>query len=135
MLEMNAIYEGQLSCTVTHEPSGCKLVSDAPKDNQGLGRSFSPTDLVGAALGTCMLTIMGIYAARHNLALKGARAQVYKEMAADPVRRISKLTVKITLPHSIPAVHRDPIERACRTCPVSSSLHPNTVQAVTVEYV
>ena len=135
MLEMNAVYEGQLSCTVTHEPSGCKLVSDAPKDNQGLGRSFSPTDLVGAALGVCMLTIMGIYAARHNLDLIGARAQVFKEMAADPMRRISKLTVKISLPKAIPDEHRAPIERAGKTCPVSSSLHPNTIQVVTVEYV
>ncbi|HLX60797.1 MAG TPA: OsmC family protein [Planctomycetota bacterium] len=134
MVEMIAEYQGQLSCTVTHGPSGCEIVTDAPKDNQGLGRSFSPTDLVGAALSSCILTIMGIYAQRHGIDLKGARANVQKEMATDPVRRVGKLTVKITLPKSVPAEHRDAIERAGRTCPVSQSLHAGTVQAVSVEY-
>lgn len=134
MVEMKIEYQGQLSCTLTHGPSGGQLVTDAPKDNQGLGRSFSPTDLVGAALGSCILTIMGIYAQRHNIDLKGARATVAKEMATDPVRRVGKLTVTIVLPKSVPEEHRAPIERAGRTCPVSQSLHPNTVQAVTVEY-
>lgn len=134
MVEMNAEYKGQLSCTVTHGPSACELITDAPKDNHGLGRSFSPTDLVGAALGSCIMTIMGIYAQRHNLNLTGARAQIFKEMAAEPVRRIGKLTVKLSLPASIPEEHRAPIERAGRTCPVSSSLHPDTIQAITIEY-
>ena len=135
MVEMTAEYKGQLSCTLRHGPSGCEIVTDAPKDNQGLGRSFSPTDLLGAALGSCILTIMGIYAQRHNIDLTGAKAHIGKEAVADPVRRVGKLTVKIALPKTVPAEHRDPIERAGRTCPVSQSLHPNTLQVVTVEYV
>jgi putative redox protein len=134
MVEMKAEYQGQLSCTLTHGPSGGQIVTDAPKDNQGLGRSFSPTDLLGAALGSCMLTIMGIYAQRHNIDLKGARAAITKEMAVDPVRRVGKLILKITLPASVPPEHRAPIERAGRSCPVTQSLHPNLVQDVTVEY-
>ena len=31
MVEMNAVYKGQLSCTVSHGPSGCELITDAPK--------------------------------------------------------------------------------------------------------
>lgn len=134
MVEMSATYTGQLSCTVHHGPSGCEIVTDAPKDNQGLGRSFSPTDLMGAALGSCMLTIMGIYAQRHGIELAGATAAIGKEAVADPVRRVGKLTVRITLPASVPVEHRDAIERAGRSCPVSQSLSPNTQQVISFEY-
>ena len=134
MVEMSAEYTGQLSCTVQHGPSGCEITTDAPKDNQGLGRSFSPTDLLGAALGSCILTIMGIYAQRHTIDLTGAKARIGKEAVADPVRRVGKLTIQITLPASVPIEHRDAIERAGRTCPVSQSLHPNTLQVITIDY-
>ncbi len=134
MVEMSVEYTGQLSCTLTHGPSGGQIVTDAPKDNHGLGRSFSPTDLLGASLGSCILTIMGIYAQRQGIDLKGARASIVKDMAVDPVRRVGRLTVKLTLPATVPEEHRAPIERAGRTCPVSQSLHPNVVQDVTVEY-
>ena len=135
MVEMHAEYKGQLSCTVRHGPSGCEIITDAPKDNQGLGRSFSPTDLLGAALGSCTLTIMGIYAQRHNIDMTGATAQILKEAVADPVRRVGKVSVEIKLPKSVPVDQRDALERAGRTCPVSQSLHPNTTQVVTIEYV
>lgn len=135
MVEMNAEYKGQLSCTLTHGPSGCELITDAPKDNHGLGRSFSPTDLLASALASCTLTVMAIYAERHNISLVGAKAHITKEMAADPIRRVSKLTVKISLPKTVPEEQRAAIERAGHTCPVSQSLHPNTQQHITVEYV
>src|SRR5271168_1847243 len=93
MVKMNIIYEGQLRCTLTHEPSGAVISTDAPKDNMGRGEAFSPTDLVAAALGSCMLTVMGIAAAKHNIDLKGTTVQVSKEMITAPVRRIGSITV------------------------------------------
>jgi putative redox protein len=134
MVEMHAEYKGQLSCVVKHGPSGAEITTDAPKDNHGLGRSFSPTDLLAAALGTCTMTVMGIYAQKHNLDLTGARADIVKEAVADPVRRVGSLTVKITLPAAIPVEQREVLERVARTCPVSNSLHPNTLQNVSFEY-
>jgi putative redox protein len=100
------------------------LVSDAPVDNCGKGESFSPTDLVATALGTCMLTVMGIFADRHQLDLTGATARVLKGMSATPPRRIVKLACEINVP--LPANHplREALERAALTCPVHQSLHP-----------
>src|SRR3954451_16658330 len=80
MVEIKAVYEGQLHCTATHGPSGMTLTTDAPKDNMGKGESFSPTDLVATALATCVVTTMGIVAQRHNLDITGTTVRVEKHM-------------------------------------------------------
>jgi putative redox protein len=134
MVEMNVVYEGQLHCNATHGPSKATISTDAPKDNQGLGEAFSPTDLVGAALGTCTLTILGIYAQRHNLDLVGTTAHVTKEMVTAPVRRIGKLTVTIRIPKPVPEAQRQALENAVRTCPVHQSLHPDVQQIIEFVY-
>jgi uncharacterized OsmC-like protein len=41
-----------LNCELTHEPSGAVISTTPPKDNGGDGSSFSPIDLVGAALAS-----------------------------------------------------------------------------------
>ena len=69
MVKTKTTYEGGLHCSMVHEPSGAKLSTDAPVDNNGKGESFSPTDLVGAALAGCMSTIMGIVAERKGIKL------------------------------------------------------------------
>jgi len=124
MVQINIAYQGQLRCEAVHGPSGTKLSTDAPKDNHGKGESFSPTDLVATALGTCMLTIMGIVAQRHNLSLDGATVTVAKEMAAAPTRRIGRLAVEIHVPGTFDDEQRKLLENAARTCPVHKSLHP-----------
>src|SRR5258708_6584785 len=118
-------YLGALRCQSTHGPSLATLVADAPVDNHGKGESFSPTDLVATALGTCMATVMGIYAERHEIDLRGMKVTVAKEMTQVPVRRIARLSVEIVgpLPPSHP--HREALERVALTCPVHQTLHPD----------
>ena len=134
MVEMDVTYEGDLHCSAKHGPSGNVLTTDAPKDNQGRGEAFSPTDLVGAAMGTCMLTVMGIYAQRHNIDLSGATAHVGKEMVVAPVRRIGKLTMAIKIPKPVAVEQRQPLEKAALTCPVYASLHPDVEKSVMFTY-
>lgn len=125
MVTINIIYQSNLRCKATHEPSGTTLVTDAPADNQGMGASFSPTDLVATALGSCILTTMEIVARRMNIALDGATASVQKEMAAQPSRKIGTLRVLITVPVKVSEEARQKLEHAAHACPVHKSLHPD----------
>ena len=122
MVEVTARYEGNLRCKATHGPSGAVILTDAPTDNHGKGEAFSPTDLVAAALPCCIMTIMGIVAQRHGLALEGMTAVTRKEMATEGLRRIRSLRTVITVP--LPADHpqRALLENAASTCPVHKSL-------------
>jgi putative redox protein len=134
MVVIDSIYQGNLRCQATHFDSQSTLLTDAPKDNQGNGESFSPTDLVATALATCMLTTMGILARRLNVDLTPATAQVKKEMISLPTRRIGSLTVEIHGPANIPAEARAQLERAALTCPVQQSLNPNVQMPVTFNW-
>ena len=119
---MDLVYEGDLHCTLTHGPSGTAITTDAPRDNRGKGAAFSPTDLVGAALGSCMLTTMGIVARDRGWDIGGATAHVEKEMGSTPRRHIAKLTVAIGMPAALDAPAREVLEETARTCPVASSI-------------
>jgi putative redox protein len=118
-------YTGSLRTSCHHEPSTSRLETDAPRDNEGLGEAFSPTDLVATALGSCVLTTMGIVARRHAWALEGARAVVHKHMTGGTSRRIARLEARFDMPASVPAEARAVLERAAHTCPVHRSLHPD----------
>ena len=133
MVKSQSVYLGQLHCEITHGPSQSKIETDAPKDNKGRGEKFSPTDLVGAALGSCILTTMAMVADRDNVSIIGARAEVEKEMQANP-RRIAALYVKLTLPKSIPESYRAKLEHIAHACPVHKSLHPDIQIPVKFNY-
>ena len=125
MVAITIEYQGDLHCKAVHGPSGTVLTTDAPKDNQGRGESFSPTDLVATALGTCVLTVMGIMARLLKIDISGSTATVDKEMANVPVRMIQKLIVKIHVPHRLDEEQKQKLENAAHTCPVHKSIHPD----------
>ncbi len=134
MVEIDIAYEGSLHTAATHAPSGARLTTDAPRDNMGKGESFSPTDLLATALGTCMLTTMGITAKKLGVALEGASARVVKEMVTQPLRRVGRLTVDIAVPHEVTPDVRRQLEQAAHNCPVTQSLHPDVRIPVTFRW-
>jgi uncharacterized OsmC-like protein len=132
---VDVVYEGDLECTLTHGPSSDRLRTDAPVDNRGRGAHFSPTDLVGAAMGSCTLTVMGIVARDRGWDMKGATARVVKDMGAEPRRHIAKLTLDITLPIALDEKARTSLERTARTCPVQASMGELTEVVLNFHYV
>jgi putative redox protein len=127
VVEITGEYVGQLGVNAKHGPSGATLTTDAPMDNGGKGESFSPTDLVATALGSCVLTILGLVAQRHQVDLTGSKVHVTKEMITSPVRRIGALRTVVTIPAGAVDVAsmRVRLESAARKCPVHQSLHPD----------
>ena len=120
---MSARIEG-LTCELTHGPSGARLTTVPPKDNGGTGESFSPTDLVGAALASCALATLALEAGRQGLAWGDARATVEKRMTPPP-RRIAALVLVIDMPREVRPEERLRLEEIARGCPVARSLHPD----------
>jgi putative redox protein len=119
------VYEGNLRTIATHLQSGTVIETDAPVDNQGKGERFSPSDLVATALGSCMLTIMGMKARDMNIDLNGTKIEIQKIMKSDP-RRIGGINLTFSFPHELSLTEKERLilERAADTCPVIYSIHP-----------
>lgn len=138
MVKMHVRYEGELRCVAVHGPSNQQLVTDAPVDNHGRGETFSPTDLVGAGLGSCLLTVMGIATTKRKIELEGTAVSVSKEMTAELPRRIARLTAKVTFPPAVSSqvdsTTRKELERIAENCPVRLSLSNAIECPITFEW-
>lgn len=120
------IYKGNLRTIATHIASQSVIETDAPVDNQGKGERFSPTDLVATALGSCILTIMGVKARDLNIDMSETTTEIEKIMGTDP-RRIIGIKVQINFPKQMIVDEKQKIilERTALHCPVHKSLHPD----------
>jgi len=127
------VYKGDLSTEATHIKSGTTIITDAPSDNNGLGRSFSPTDLVATALGSCILTIMGIKARDKDLDIVGAEISLTKHMGSGP-RHIEKVELLLTMPaNGYSDKDRKILEAAAHHCPVANTLKDD-VETLTIKW-
>lgn len=128
-------YQGNLRCVATRSDSTQVLTTDVPQDGGGKGEYFSPSDLVAVAVGTCIMSVLGIVTQRGGASVCGLQIQVVKVMASLPVRRIGELKVTVIMPagQEIPRAERMRLERAVHACPVKQSLHPDV--KVSVEFV
>lgn len=136
MVPISIAYHGHLRCNAVHDNSGMRFVTDAPKDNFGMGESFSPTDLVATALGSCMITTMGIFAQKEKMevVLDGTHIAVEKHMSTDTPRRISKIVVRFSFPAGISQRYRERLKEIGDTCPVAKSLHPDVRLDIAYNY-
>lgn len=128
------VYQGDLRTEAIHLKSGTAIQTDAPTDNHGKGERFSPSDLVATALGSCMMTIMGIAARTHGMNIDGTTCDIEKIMVTEP-RRIGEIKATLTLPKSQQYSDKEKkiLEHAALTCPVFESLHPDCKK--TIEFI
>lgn len=130
----HTIYLGELRTEATHVRSGVSIITDAPPDNQGKGESFSPSDMLATALGSCMLTIMGFAGRTHNINIDGTKIKITKVMASNP-RRVSEVHVVFDMPkNNYTDKEKGILDLAARTCPVALSIHPDIKQLLTFNY-
>lgn len=121
MVKMLVEYKGQFHCKASH-PSGATIETDAPKEVGGKGEAFSPTDLLGCALATCIATTIALYAQRKGLDISGMKLEVEKKMTDQPSRRIGNLNVDIWIPHTFSQDEKLAIEKVAHSCPIDKSL-------------
>lgn len=130
MASMTGKYLGALRTQDTHLLSGNQIITDAPPDNNGKGEAFSPTDLVCAALNSCMMTIMGMMAEREGIDLTGMSSEITKIMASNP-RKIAEIQITFFHPALIATdIQKQKLKNAAMTCPVALSLGEGLKQAI-----
>lgn len=128
------IYKGGLRTEATHLRSGDTLQTDAPVDNNGKGEAFSPTDLLATAALSCMITVMGIAAEKHDLSMGEVAGEVKKVMTAAP-RRVAELHIELRISnHNLNEAEKGLLERAALSCPVTRSIHPEIMVNVKFSY-
>jgi len=123
-------YVGELRTESTHLKSSNVIITDAPKDNNGKGNAFSPTDLVASALCSCMTTVMGICANKNQFDLPNSTAHITKVMSSHP-RRISKIIVEINFDsNNLSEQNIEKLIAVAKGCPVAQSLSSDLIQEV-----
>ena len=126
-------YQGNLRTIATHLDSGSEISTDAPKDNHGLGETFSPTDMVCSALASCILTIMAIAVEKNDIDIKNTTAIVKKTMGNNP-RRITKIEIDLTFPKDYDSKTKIILERAAHNCPVHQTLSETVEKNISFKY-
>jgi len=119
-------YKGELRTLATHLQSDSTFETDAPTDNQGKGARFSPTDLIGTALASCMITTMAIKARELETQLNGVVIETQKIMTSAP-RKIGEIQIRFIWPNgsAFSEEEKSKLEEIAWTCPVKESIHPN----------
>ena len=105
-----------------HSLSGSVIHTDAPKDHDGEGKDFAPTDLLASSLGTCVITIMGIEAKRRGWKLGKIKIDVYKTMTSEGPRKIKNLSLEIFMPSELDSEKYKILQRTAEECPVKLNL-------------
>jgi putative redox protein len=127
-------YLGDLRTEITHLRSGSVITTDAPVDNKGKGENFSPTDMVASALGSCILTIMGIAAREHSFSIDGSSCTITKIMTENP-RKIGEIRIEFDFTANEYSDKQKKILDYCvKTCPVALSLNESVFQNVTLRF-
>ncbi len=130
MSKISVNYNGKLRVNMIHTKSDTSIITDAPTDNNGLGMSFSPTDLTASSLAACMITIIGIHDSKKNWGIQEMNAEVEKIMASNP-RRIQGIKVELTVKmNEISEELKTQIKNAALSCPVALSLNKELEQEV-----
>jgi putative redox protein len=132
MSDVHTTYDALQHCTALKESKDKAISMDCPYT--GSGEEFSPTNLVEAALGGCMLIAMGTLAMRHAIDLTGAQIDVDITATDKPIMRFQSVKVRVTMPAGLSKTDRTKLERAAEGCPIKHSFASDIPLTVTYTY-
>lgn len=99
-----------------------EIITDLPPEYGGNGQSFSSTDLVSAALGSCTLTTIDKILEREGFDPKDIKIFVTKKLSQDP-KMIGKIRLEIFYPDKLSNVLLKKLKNATKSSPVKRSLN------------
>lgn len=133
-MKFELTYPEPLRTQAVHMGNQQALLTDAPKDNGGIGQAFSPTDLVAVGLTSCIMTILGLCAAKRNIRILDMKADSEKKMSPNP-RRIGRIEVGLIVRlEGGTEDDRNWLREQALACPVALSLHPDLNQDIQIEF-
>ena len=109
-------------CRIRHAKTDAEIVTDLPPEYGGQGRSFSSTDLVSAALGSCILSTIDTIFEREGHDPKKIAVKVTKRLSDRP-KMIRSIDVEISYPDALSDLFLKKAGRAMNLCPVKRSLN------------
>ena len=81
---------------------------------------------MATALGTCLLTVMGIKAKKERWSLDDLRLEVDKQMSKIGPRKIDTLVVNISTPSNLTTDQLNILKKEIKDCPVLRNLQSST---------
>lgn len=119
-------------CVVTHALNQSMLTVDVAPEYGGEGKAFSSTDLVAAAVGTCLMTSIDKILERAGHDPRKLEAKVEKILSESP-KKIKRVVVSVFYPDPLGDTLIKKLQRAAETCAVKRSLS-NTVD-VSIQFI
>lgn len=122
---------GKGDTEITHVASDTRIRSSKSPAYGGSGSTFSSTDLLAAALGSCIATNVEPVAERHGVSLDRIRVSVEKTLSAEP-KRLDALDVVVHVEGDTAPDILLRFDRASHLCLVHRSLAPHVRVGITV---
>lgn len=125
-------YDSHQHVTARREPQHNVVAVDCPYT--GKGEEFSPANLLGISLASCMLLSMGAIAQHHHLDLTGTVVDVELQGMGKRIPHVDSIRMRFDIPHDFSAEDRRKLERAACICPIMSSFCKETAISATYKY-
>lgn len=109
-------------CRIKHSDSGQVIHTATATEYGGVGGTFSSTDLVAAALGSCIATNIDRVLQRAEVPLDSVQVHVKKSLSINP-KRLARLAVTILIQQAVDSSLETKLRRAAEGCVVHRSLH------------
>jgi uncharacterized OsmC-like protein len=135
MTTLHINYDDHLKTTTVKGDNGQSVTTDATKFGHDQGQ-MSPTDMLAAALGSCVLSTIGYQAEQIDIEIDEMTAKIDKVMGDGKPRRVGHITldIDITVNGEVSDRHREMLINAGGNCPVHHSLHDETTVEMTVNF-
>ncbi|MFW6058850.1 MAG: OsmC family protein [Phycisphaeraceae bacterium] len=124
MPEFTIQYHGPYVCDAKHHESGETLRIVTARDEQPYDHP-SPSDLLAAALGSCMVQTLAIAArVKFDLELRDITVRITSDFD-EKTHLYRRIDLTFDIPQDVPEDLRPRLERSAGRCPVHKSLHPD----------